>query len=115
MEGAKVWPLGPREKTQKAQKAQEAQDAQGSARASAPEAADEVLEGLEGRGQQEVGGQQAAEAGDRRVQPRIHIGRLLLALQALVHRPEQGLAVRLEPRVQAAELLEACRVFWAGR
>lgn len=76
--------------------------------AGAPVLADKPLQRLEGGRQQEVGGEHGAEASDGRVQLLVHVCRVGVAI-ACCCRGEQRAAVDMEPAVQRAQLVQACR------
>lgn len=74
----------------------------------APELAHQPLQGLEGRGQQEVGGEHGAEARDGPVQLLVQLGRVGIPVAARCRGRKQRAAVGMEAAVQRAQLVQAC-------
>lgn len=70
--------------------------------------AHEPLQCLEGRGQQEVGGEQGAEAPYCRVQLGVCLCGGCVAVQASARLAKQCAAVGLEAAIQSAQLIQAC-------
>ncbi len=75
----------------------------------APVLADQPLQSFESGGQQEVGGEHGAEAGDGRVQLLVQVCRVGIPVASRHGGGKQRAAVGMEPAVQCAQLVQACR------